>query len=317
MECIGTPEETFKHAFKQTVSMYDCQVYEDGTDGAWPLERIIKRIQMCTSEAEVQRRVHGRFVRDEGRRYSAFAIDKNLCSASEVPKGWKFYAGADVGSGGVQRSAGSVAIIAVNPENTAARLVRSWRGDLEETTAADIVNKYLKLKDGIRVEQAAYDHGSREFALIANRLGVPFVPADKNHDSGIQLVNSLFKQRALMIDEDVYDNGKIIVELQTVPMAKTTNRKYKDDLTDALRYAVKLVPWDFEKIGFTPPEDNEWKGKSNLDVWTPQAHWTPEQYNSWEIRMRRGEMPPDPRREELGDFYLDDMFEALNEEYGS
>lgn len=316
MECVGTPEETFKHAWKKTISMLDCQVYEDGTEGAWPLARIQRRIQMCTSEAEIQRRVHGRFVRDEGRRYSAFAIDKNLAPQTEVPKTWKYYAGVDIGSGGVQRSAGSIAIIAVNPENTSCRLVRSWRGDVEETTVADIINRYLKLKEGIRIEQAAYDHGSREFALISGRLGVPFVPADKNHDSGIQIMNSLFKQRALMIDEDVYDNGKLVVELQTVPMQKTTNRKYKDDLSDALRYAVKLVPWDFEKIGFTPPEEDGRKSNGkNLDFSIPHASWTEAEHLAWQMKMRRGEIKED--RGEEGEFYLEDMIEAWNDEYGT
>lgn len=315
MECIGTPEETFKHAHKQVVSMYDCQVYDDGSEGAWPLERIKKREQMCTTEAERLKRVMGRFVKDEGKRYPAFISTENCVPSGEIPKDWKFYAGVDIGSGGAQRSAGAIIIIAVNPTNTSARVVRSWRGDNEDTTAADILNRYIKLKEGIVVEQAAYDHGSREFALISGRLGYSFLPADKGHVSGIDTVNALLKQKALLIHSEDYDNPKLVVELETVPMEKTTNRKFKDDLSDAMRYAVKLVPWDFEQIGFTPREYLN-DGSHLQDTWTPRASWTPAQYQSWEIRMRRGEIPPDPGREDgQDDTAL--MIDAWNEEYGT
>jgi hypothetical protein len=73
MECIGTSEEVFPDAHKQCVSLYDCQIYEDGTPGAWPIERIKAREKSCTTEAEVLRRVHGRFVKDEGRKYANFS----------------------------------------------------------------------------------------------------------------------------------------------------------------------------------------------------------------------------------------------------
>jgi len=312
MECIGTPEETFKLAHKQTISMYDCQVYEDGSEGAWPLERIKKREQMCTSEAERLRRVMGRFVKDEGKRYPAFSIAQNRTTEVEIPKDWKFYAGVDIGSGGASRSAGAIVILAVNPAYTSGRVVRTWRGDNEDTTAGDILNRYLDLCKGLKIEQAAYDHGSREFALISARLGVPFVPAEKHHTSGLDTTNSLFKQRALLVEADNYDNEKLIIELETVPKEKTTNRKFKDDLSDCLRYVVKLVPWDFASIGFTPNEIQAGPAHNSLSEF-PKAGWSEHQYNQWEQRMRRGEIPSS--REENYDIY--EMIEAWNEEYGS
>lgn len=314
MECVGSSQELFSHAWKRCISMYDCQVYEDGTPGAWPLARIKEREKSCTSESERLKRVMGRFVKDEGRRYAGFSAEKNICEATDIPKSWLYYAGVDIGSGGSRhRSCGAITIVAVDPEYRKGRIVRTWRGDHEETTAGDILQKYLELRKGLAIMQAAYDYGSREFGLIAQRLGIPFLPADKGQESGEQTMNSLFRARALMVDDGAYDNPKLVTELSTVPANKAAHRKVRDDLSDATRYVLKLIPWDFAKIGIADSQLPDDTPRLRSDPTVPDIRWTPAEHMAWEFRMRRGEIAQ-PESEEQ-EFYAE--IEAYNEDYGT
>ena len=143
-------------------------------------------------------------------------------------------------------------MLAVNPEFNRGLVVRTWRGDYEETTAADILAKYKDLTTNIVITQACYDYQSREFGLISSRMGEVFLPADKEREGGTQILNTLFQSRALLVAHGVYDNQKLVTELMSVPLGEKS-RKYQDDLTDALRYVVKLVPWDFNSINPQQP----------------------------------------------------------------
>lgn len=282
MECIGTAEEVFPSAWKRSISMRNCMVYEDGSPSPWTAERIAEAESFCTSKTEILKRIEGRFVKDEGRRYLSFDPDRSVTVSSSIPSGWRYYAGVDIGSGGRGRSAGAVVIVAVSPSLDMGRVIRTWRGDLEETTAKDILDRYKELKSGLTITQACYDYQSREFGLIASRSGEPFIAADKARDSGEQITNTLFQSGCLTIDDGVYDNRKLITELMSVP-AGEKNRKYQDDLTDALRYVLKLVPWDFVKIA-----PNIKMGEEREDV--PDVTWTSDKILQWQIKQRRGEM---------------------------
>lgn len=285
MECIGKPEEVFKQAFKQCISLYDCQVYDDGSPGPWTIERIKEREQSCTTKNEILRRVYGRFVRDEGRKYDAFSPDKNLVQPAPVPNDWKYYAAVDIGSGGGKhRSSGSIVFLAVNPDYTSGRIVQTWRGDHQETTAADILDQYRMMRGKIQIMQACYDYQSREFGLLASRSGEPFIPADKARGAGEQTVNTLFKSGALVI-EDHMDAGKLVTELMSLP-AGDKNRSFQDDLADALRYVLLLVPWDYSKI--TPIDPSLLEALSPERDEAPRVGMTKEEYRKWEIEQRRG-----------------------------
>lgn len=310
MECIGTAEEVFKDAWKRSVSMRDCMFYEDGTPSQWTPERIKEAESYCTSQSEILKRIDGRFVKDEGRKYLTFDPDRCLGDASEkIPKDWRYYAGVDIGSGGRGRSAGAVVIVACSPTLDRGRVVRTWRGDYEETTAKDILEKYKELREGISITQACYDYQSREFGLIASRSGEPFLPADKQRNSGEQIANTLFQSGALTIDSGVYDNQKLVTELMSVP-AGEKNRKYQDDLTDALRYVLKLIPWDFVKIAPNLKFDDDQK----QDV--PDTSWTKDQWIQWEIKQRRGEMFDEHYQKNEWQSFSDEVA-AWNEIYGN
>lgn len=313
MECIGQSEEVFPHAWKRCVSLRDSMFYEDGTPSKWTAERIKEAESYCTSQAEILKRIDGRFVKDEGRKYSAFDVVLNQGDPNvPVPKNWRHYGGVDIGSGGKGRSAGAIVIIAVNPENTYGRVIRTWRGDHEETTARDILDKYKEISAGLNVVQACYDYQSREFGLIAARSGEGFIPADKERNSGSQIINTLFQSGALSIDEGAYDNRRLVTELMSVP-AGDKNRKYQDDLTDALRYVIKMIPWDFHKISPLTKLGIEYGKEESEEV--PRADWTEAQYIAWEIKQRRGEASDRRSSEGWGDF--ESEIEAWNEAYGN
>lgn len=311
MECIGTSDEAFKHAFKMVASLYDCKVYEDGSPSAWTDQRIQEAENSCSSKKEVLKRIHGRFVKDEGLRYEAFDNDRNVCEYEVVPFGWKYYAAVDIGSGGKGRSAGAIVFLAVNPDFTKARVVKTWRGDNVETTATDILNMYRELRGTWPIVQAGYDYASREFGLISSRSGEGFVRADKTKNSGEATLNTLFKSGAITIDSGVSDNQKLITELMSVPGGPMKNRSYQDDLTDALRYCCALIPWDFAKIA--PGSDEHLMEEERDEI--PQAQWTEAEYAAWEIRQRRGEMDPVKTPDDWADFERECA--EWNDAYGS
>lgn len=320
MECMGQDEEAFPQAFKQVVSMWDCQFYDDGTPSKWTPERIKEEEAQCTSRKEVLKRIYGRFVKDEGLRYESFNPDRNVIAEEVEPsKGWDFYAGVDIGSGGKiasgsARSSGAITIIAVNKERTRGRVIRTWRGDNEETTASDIFRKFLEIKGSLKLTLAVYDYASREFGLIQSRLGAGFIPADKTRTTGEQTLNVLFKAGALTIDSGVYHNQKLVTELMSIPGGDKKNRKFQDDLADSLKYVVASIPWDFTKISPEAKELLQGNGNRNEVDDVPNTAWTSEQYHAWEIRQRRGEFEP----KDKGDWQnFEEEIDAWNDAYGS
>jgi hypothetical protein len=311
MECIGSDDEAFRSAFKQSVSMYDCQFYEDGTPSKWTLERIHEAEAQCTSKREILKRIMGRFVRDEGLRYEPFDPDKNVVPAVPTPKNWRHYAAVDIGSGGGKgRSSGAIVIVAVDPTNTLGRVVRSWRGNNEETTAADILARYRLLRHDINITQASYDYASREFGIIAARAGEGFIRADKARVTGEATINTLFKSGALLIEAGEYHNQKLVTELMSVPGGPLKNRSYVDDLTDSLKYACSMIPWDFAKL--TPGESRKYEEVRDE---VPEASWSAQEYVAWEIRQRRGEA--DPKAQSKGWAEFEAECDEWNEAYGS
>ena len=82
-------EEGLPDAWKRQISMYDCLEYHDGTKSYWTNDRIGSVIRSCRSKAEVNRRVFGKFVKDEGLVYFGFDRDRNY-----VPypvKRWRYF----------------------------------------------------------------------------------------------------------------------------------------------------------------------------------------------------------------------------------
>lgn len=253
---IGSKNETFTNAWKRTISMYDCLKYHDGTDSEWTIDRIKQKETMCASNAEVERRIYGKFVRTTGLKYSGFDRERNLVSYPRgsngqefrgVPKGWSVYSGVDIGSGGKSGHPAAYCFVAVDPEFTKIRVFKCRRLDNIETTAGDILQEYIKDRGKIHPVMQCYDWASKDFGTIAQRAGEPFIKAEKSHEIGEQVMNAAFKSGMMRIYDDGEEARKLASELESLS-SETNKRHAKDDLIDALRYAITRIPIDWERV---------------------------------------------------------------------
>lgn len=246
-------EELYPHAFKKTVSLYDSQVYVDGKPSRWTDDRIKEIISECTTEAEVQRRVFGRFVKSENLKVESFDLDRNMMTPQPLQQTWGVFSGVDPGSGGKSGHPAGIIFITVRPDYKEAWVFRGWRGDGIPTANPDILRKFRELKKGLLVMSQVYDYKDKDFFLIAQGEGEPFNPANKARDDGFGLLNALFKKGMLKIFRGDPELDKLVSELMTL---STTDdkRKAKDDLIDALRYTCMSVPWDFHELDTIDPK---------------------------------------------------------------
>lgn len=235
-------KELFPDAFKRNVSLHDCLYYEDGSPSSWTHERIRRLERACRSDAEVQRRIYGRFVKDEGLKYPSFDRSLNVIPAKPVPTDWLVYAGVDPG-GGHGGHPSAIAFVAVSPDYTEGRVFKGVRMDDQVTTASDVAFKYTEMAAGLNVVSADYDFAAKDFGTIAARMGLSFNKAMKSHDMGEQIINVLFKNGMLTID-DTPEMIPLVTELASLG-TDTPKQKAKDDFVDAMRYAVVRVPWNF------------------------------------------------------------------------
>jgi hypothetical protein len=253
MERVGEPNERFKDAFKQQVSLFQCKKFEDGTDSHWTDESIRRVISFCKSEAEVQRRVYGRFVIDGGLKYSAFDRKKNICTPHPLPPSWRIYAGVDIGAGGTANHPSTIVFCAVDPSFTKVRVIKAWKGSKQLTTDMDVVQKLKELIALYKFDVTGiyYDYHAKDFGTIAIRMGLPVHKAEKRHDIGESVLNVLFKHECLKVF-DIPEMEPLIYELTTL-LIETDKRKAVDDLADATRYCLTKLPFPWDKIGAKPP----------------------------------------------------------------
>jgi phage terminase large subunit-like protein len=300
MEPLPREPESFPGAFKRQVSMYDCMVYEDGTPGQYDEDKINRAIARCGTPDEVLRRVFGKFVKSTGRRFAAFSAGSNLGAALPIPHNWLRYCGIDSGSGGEsdaeskeKADPAAIVFVAVSPDYKMGYVYKAWRGDNELTTSADIVMKYLEMRGQEKVELTVYDYADKDLHTIATRMGEGFVRADKGHDRGDGILNTLFKNKLLYL----FNEGEIPKLVQELLSLKAGARRMMDHLCDALRYVCAAIPWDFSQIGAQPVVEPKDK--------VP----TPEEKAAIELRRRRGEGFPDERHEPR----IEDEFDEINE----
>lgn len=247
MERRGKQDERHKDALKLTVSLFDCLTYEDGSASHWTEDKIRRAIARCPNEAEVQRRIYGRFVKSQGLMYESFSLEKNTVDGHPLPEHWHIYSGVDVGSGGMSGHPAAIIFVAVSPDYKRGRVFKGWRGDGVPTTSEDILNKYRELLGKLRPIQQTYDYAAKDFFTIASRKGLSFTRADKDRAVGIGLLNTLFKTEMLKIHSNDGELQKLISELSTLSVT-ADKRKASDDMIDALRYCIASIPWDFSDI---------------------------------------------------------------------
>lgn len=247
MEPKNPAEEKHKDALKLSVSVYECLTYEDGSPSHWTPEKIKRAVARCGSEAEVQRRIMGRFVKSEGLRFHGFERARNVTAPHPLPRHWLIYTGVDPGSGGEKAHPAAIIFIAVSPDFKQGRIFKGWRGDGIHTTSQDILNKYKELKGGLKPVLQIYDYAARDFFLVSSRQGEPFMAANKDRDGGFGLINVLFKNKMLAVQDGDPELEKLIGELCSISTNAKKADNILDDLVDAMRYALEAIPWDFSE----------------------------------------------------------------------
>lgn len=270
--------------------MYDCLEYADGSPTPWSTHRIEQVKRNCKSDNEVQRRVYGRFVKDEGLKYTGFNRDRNLKPFPKdnrgkyykgVPNGWSVYSAVDIGGGGTAHPA-AYSFLAVSPKYDKIRWFRGRRLDGIETTAADIYKYYKESKGKMDIVSQAYDFAGKDFGTIVARLGEPFNKAKKDHELGEMALNTALKSGILQIycdpEDDQDEAMKLVRELETFRVDEA-KRNAKDDFIDSLRYAIMEIPIDWEvvllgkeevvkqkKLGRRGEEYGHWESKEDQEA---------------------------------------------------
>jgi phage terminase large subunit-like protein len=285
-------EECLKGALKQTVSMYDSMEYEDGSPSPWTLEKIKVIENRCKTHAEVLKRVHGKFILDTGLKYPTFDLKRHLRPDYTIPATWHVYGGVDIGSGGEGGHPSAIVFVAVKPDYKQGRVFFGWRGDGVQTTAGDVVNKFLEMKKTNPTGKPLapygqyYDWGCKDFETIATRMGEPFLKAEKSHEKGEGLINVLFKNDMMCI-HDTFELNKLATEIASLRVGEA-KRKSADDFCDALRYAITLIPWDLSAITAdsapTNPEDCIAEEVTEKSLEIAARRGTPEGFNEEEIQ---------------------------------
>lgn len=257
IEPASEMDEKFPQAWKRQVSIYECMAYMDGSPGPWSEERINAAIARCSTQAQVQRRILGKFVKESGLIYEQFDVKRHMKEWHPVPASWLWYVAADIGSGKTdmrgQGHPGGILVMAVKPDFTAGRVVYCWRGDNMRTTAGDIYNKAEEIIKELNIQPVAklYDWASADFGIIAARNGGGWKPANKSQQAGEDMVNTLFKHDMLFIYSKG-QNGKLASELCSVNH-ETPKRKRKDDLCFAAGALVSTdrgpVPIEHVAVG--------------------------------------------------------------------
>jgi hypothetical protein len=259
IEEVGNAGEKWPDAWKRQISMFDCEYYADGTPSRWTKQRISTVISNCKNQAEVNRRVHGKFVKTGGLKYTGFDRERNLKPFHKTtgggyyrgaPPNWQIYTGVDIGSGGDAHPAGIV-FLAVSPDLKKIKAFKMRRMDNIITTADDIFKEYTKLRGNITPVMQSYDYSSKDFGTIVERAGESWAKANKSHAIGELALNTALKMGILEINydpTDLEDEGlKLVHEIEGLGNNKDKT-KNKDDLVDALRYALVTVPIDWESL---------------------------------------------------------------------
>lgn len=283
MEKIGQQEELFKQdSCKIQVSLYDCLEYEDGSPTPWTKERIQLRIDTCSSEAEVKKRIFGRFVQTGEFKYANLLTAENYIEKWIYDSSMHLFSAVDPGSGGKKGHPTAISFLAVSKDYTEGVLFMGWRGDGIATTQADALDQYTRLRGRLKIPNQFYDYHARDFFTIASRKGENFLMAEKSHDIGEPILKSLLKYDALKIVVGTvhgleqfgceFTEGELIKLVHEMKSLREDEdkRKSKDDLVDTARYACAKVPWNWPEImeKSVPKKEKEFKvlNKSQAEI---------------------------------------------------
>lgn len=244
------------------VPLHACMKYADGTPSQWTAQRIASAIAKCKDQNEVDRRIFGKFVVDEGRRFPTFSRERHMAPYKKIPVDWPVFVGIDHGAGGGKLNhPAAITFLACEPSYKMAYVIRHWRGDTEVTTSRDTVDWYVRMAQTVKNPIIAiyYDYHAKDVGLFAQKAGLPFQNAEKHHDIGEGCLNALFQNDAVQIftQSDVSDEENIpgyflegykLAEEFDSLQNNIDKRQAKDDSIDSMRYSAAKIPFDFENL---------------------------------------------------------------------
>ena len=103
-----------------------------------------------------------------------------------------------------------------------------------------------------------YDFAAADFNITATRAGEVFQSANKAKDAGFGLLDDLFRLDMLSIAQNWDELEKLVGELESLPKGYDP-KKFKDDLTSALRYICMAIPWNMEALQEVAPKEEKKK----------------------------------------------------------
>lgn len=283
--------ERFPEAFKIQVSAYDCLTYMDGSPSPWTKERIKALEESCKDQNEIDKRIHGKFIKEGNLKVPEFNPYKNVCAPYDITN-WRIYVGIDIGSGG-ERHPSTICFVAVRPDYKKAAVFRGWIGRGVLTTSIDVVEKLRQIRGSMKPVCQSYDHHARDFFITATRLGESLIPAEKSQELGFGLINDLFKYGMLDIF-NIHELNPLVDELLNVNH-DVAKKDAIDDFVDSMRYAVMAVPFDFSDAKIPIPvlekrEADEIFAKKEKSYTTEMArrglpHPEPEEHDTLENEL--------------------------------
>lgn len=278
--------------WKRRVNMFDCMRFKDGRPGRYTEARIRQLINSQKTEREVKIRIFGSFEKehDGGKVYSEF--DRVRCFLpygdnllDSYKKNGFFTAGIDYGSG--TNHASAICITWVSNDFKKVRPYFLWKGEKGiSTTADDVVKKYIEMTRGLHVKWPFYDWAAADLKVIAQRMGIIFYKAEKNHEIGVNLLNTLMKNNMfeVLVRKDDPFPAEFATECETITHEQVKKNRI-DDLSDAVRYSIAGIAHLFNLIELNPDFEPPVEEKVNdpAVVETDRRDWTKnKKTKSWE-----------------------------------
>lgn len=249
-------EEIFKKSaevYKRRVSIFEAQKFLSGRNGRYTEARARQFVKDQPSKKDVMVRAFASFEREDngGLVYKYFNRNAHTKLFKSFPRDMKTVsgirtAGIDYGSGS-NHPAGCV-VTWISPDFKKARVIKMWRGEKGKvTTAEDVIQKYIEISNGMKIDFPFYDHSCADLKVIYNRItGKELLPAVKDKE-GYGFVDALLKNNILQMwgysGEPYLD--WISSEFENINHA-TAKKDRLDELTDCVRYSLAGVAHLFD-----------------------------------------------------------------------
>jgi hypothetical protein len=256
-------EELMKNSpttWKRRVSMFEANRFMSGKQGRYTEDRVREFIAVQPSKKDIMVRVFASFEKEDngGNIYKYFNKEQHTAWMAKMPHDMKTTggirtAGLDYGSG--SNHPGGVVITWISPDFKKIRVIKMWRGEKGKvTTAEDIVQKYLEMSAGMNIDFPFYDWSCADLNTIYWRMtGKELQKAQKNHEIGVGLVDTLFKNNMLQFwgysDEPYLDWVATDYEGISHSVAK---KDREDTLSDCIRYSLAGVAHLFDLKDIVP-----------------------------------------------------------------